>query len=197
MGLRFLEAAPGASLFPLASKASDLLSEGGAPEAAGGGSEDAQSQGADAQKSQQRYPVPVLGAFAVADAEVNVAIPPPSRRTARRAGGPRAQDERNRGKQKGKPGFKPIAGLGAMLGFLAAGPAGAIAGATASVVTSKKDSLAGDTVRTAAKAAETLGSAAWDVTSKAASAVQVEDFVRKGVDVVDDSMDGFRKRGPP
>ena len=194
--MRFLE--PGASLFRRASKASDLLSEGGAPDAAGGGSEDAPSGGADAQESPPRYPVPVLGAFAVADAEVNVAIPPPSRRTARRAGHPRVQDaQRSRGKQKGKPGFKPIAGLGAMLGFLAAGPAGAIAGATASVVTSKKDSLAGDTVRTAAKAAETLGSAAWDMTSKAASAVQVEDFVRKGVDVVDDSMDGFRKRGPP
>lgn len=148
-------------------------------------------------ESPQCYPIPVLGAFAVADAEVNVALPSPRQRATRR-GRPRAQDaERRRGKRKDKPGFKPTAGLGAMLGFLAAGPAGAIAGATASVVTSNKDNLAGDTVRTAAKAAETLGSAAWDATSKAANAVQVEDFVRKGVDAVDDSVDGFRERGAP
>jgi len=169
-------------------------SSGGRPDAEGGG-----RAAGDAPERPPRYPVPVLGTFAVADAEINVALSPLSRRAAVRGGDPRAQQDaqRRRGRQKNKPGFKPVAGLGAMLGFLAAGPAGAIAGATASVMTSGKDSLAGDTVRTAAKAAETLGTAAWDVTSKAASAAKVEDFVRKGVDAVDDSVEGFRKRGRP
>ena len=72
-----------------------------------------------------------------------------------------------------------------MLGFLAAGPAGALAGAAASVATSGKDGIAGDTVRTAAKGAETIGTAAWDVTSKAADAANVEGFVRRGIDEVD------------
>lgn len=97
----------------------------------------------------RRYPVPVLGAFAIADAELNIAMPPPSRRPSSRWD-PRTQQDRlrKRGRQTENPGFKPVAGLGAILGFLAAGPAGAIAGAAASFVTSKKDSLAGDTVRT-------------------------------------------------
>jgi len=133
-----------------------------------------------------RYPVPVLGPFAVADAEVNVATPPPAaRRRSPRAWGAAPSARGKRGKAKDKPGFKPVAGLGAMLGFLAAGPAGALAGAAASVATSGKDGIAGDTVRTAAKAAETIGTAAWDVTSKAADAANVEGFVRRGIDEVD------------
>lgn len=169
-------------------------SPGGRPDAEGGG-----RAAGSAPASPPRYEVPVLGTFAVADAEINVALSPPSRRTAARGGNPRAQQDaqRRRGRQTSKPGFKPVAGLGAMLGFLAAGPAGAIAGATASVVASKKDSLAGNTVRTAAKAAETIGTAAWDVTSKAANAAHVEDFVRRGIDAVDDSVEGYRNRGPP
>lgn len=157
-------------------------------------------------QSSRRYPVPVLGVFAVAEAEVNVATPPKSRKIASQAwamGSP-PDRQRTRNKPKNKPGFKPVAGLGAMLGFLAAGPAGALAGAAASVATSSKDSLAGDTVRTAAKAAETIGGAAWDVTSKAANAANVEGFVRRGIQEVDswtsDSpppRGGRSKRPPP
>ena len=134
--------------------------------------------------SQRRYAVPMLGAFAIADAEINVAMPPTSRRRESHAWDPR-NVQRRRSKQNEKPGFKPVAGLGAMLGFLAAGPAGAVAGAAASVMTSGKDTLAGDTVRTAAKAAEKLGGVAWDATTKAANAANVADFVRRGIDEVD------------
>ena len=40
--------------------------------------------------------------------------------------------------------------------------------------------LAGDTVRTAAKAAENIGSAAWDMTSRAASYAEAAAFVGRG-----------------
>ena len=140
---------------------------------------------AAAEHTPTRYPIPVLVPFAVADAEVNVAVPPPARRRSSLPWAPgQPSGRRRRGNQKDKPGFKPVAGLGAVLGFLAAGPAGALAGAAASVVASGKDSLAGDTVRTAAKAAESLGGAAWDVTSRAADAANVEGFVRRGIDEV-------------
>jgi hypothetical protein len=164
----------------------------GAPfcHAATAGGDSADTGTAAAEHPPTRYPIPVLVPFAVADAEVNVAVPPPARRRSLLPWAPghgwaaQPSARRRRGNQKDKPGFKPVAGLGALLGFLAAGPAGALAGAAASVVASGKDSLAGDTVRTAAKAAETLGGAAWDVTSRAADAANVEGFVRRGIDEV-------------
>lgn len=64
------------------------------------------------------------------------------------------------------------------------GPLGALLGATASTVAVKKDDLAGETVRTAAKAAN----AAWDVSSKAAGAVgnsPVGEIFREGLDTVE------------
>jgi hypothetical protein len=152
---------------------------------AGVGHTSADTGPAAAEHPSTRYPVPVLVPFAVADSEVNVAVPPPARRRSSLPWAPgQPSARRRRGNQKDKPGFKPVAGLGAVLGFLAAGPAGALAGAAASVVASGKDSLAGDTVRTAAKAAENLGGAAWDVTSRAADAANVEGFVRRGIDEI-------------
>jgi hypothetical protein len=151
---------------------------------AGVGHTSADTGPAAAEHHSTRYPVPVLVPFAVADSEVNVAVPPPARRRSSLPWAPGQPARRRRGNQKDKPGFKPVAGLGAVLGFLAAGPAGALAGAAASVVASGKDSLAGETVRTAARAAETLGGAAWDVTSRAADAANVEGFVRRGIDEV-------------
>lgn len=57
------------------------------------------------------------------------------------------------GRAKAKGLGKPAAGVGAVLGWVAMGPLGALLGATASTVAVKKDDLAGETVRTAAKAA--------------------------------------------
>ena len=153
-------------------------------------SNEREASGAEAEENVQRHPVPVLGAFAIADAEINVAVPPPSRRRDAQAQQDRS---RRRGRQKERPGFKPVASLGAVMGLMAAGPFGALAGAAASLGLSKKDNLAGDTVRTAAKAAETVGEAVWDATSKAASAANVEEFVQRGVDTVDNSINSFKR----
>jgi hypothetical protein len=82
--------------------------------------------------------------------------------------------------QRPGAGLKPTAGLGAAVGLLAGGPVGALFGAAASVLTSRKNNVAGATVRTAAKAAGAM----WGVGSQAASKVEagpVGDVVKTGL----------------
>jgi hypothetical protein len=82
--------------------------------------------------------------------------------------------------QRPGAGLKPTAGLGAAVGLLAGGPVGALFGAAASVLTSRKDNVAGATVRTAAKAAGAM----WGVGSEAASKVEagpVGDVLKTGL----------------
>ena len=155
---------------------------------------DSESSSSDLDGAADTYAIPVLGAFAIADAEINVAVPPPSRRRAARSEDPRSvQDGQQRRRKRDRPGFKPVASLGAALGFMAAGPFGAFAGAVTSLGLSTKESAAGDTVRSAAKAAETMGGTVWDVAGKAATAADVEGIIQRGADAVDEGLDEFRR----
>ena len=83
-----------------------------------------------------------------------------------------------------------FSGVGALLGFMAAGPLGALAGAVGSAMFSKKDNMAGETVRTAARAANVLWEASGEVTG-AVSKSPVGSMMREGLRSMDGAIDNL------
>ena len=139
--------------------------------------------------SDNRYVCPTLGRFVVADVELNLPIQQKGDASSgwwtlfRNKG--RSRQRRNREAE-----VRPAAGLGAIFGFLLAGPFGALLGAAASASAVRRRDTVGDAARTASKAA----GLAWDMSAKALETVgnsSVGDALRVGVKSAEKIVDSI------